>query len=198
MIRKIDRVNDKDDIDHLLRQAVDLVEMCKRLDYQQIIAHKPEAVEALKDAMRILRGSLPKGNETLENYAAKPEVREPAPIDKVALLERRRQLVEAFGHAGLAERLGKVYCSETAQRLLPFKDIPHKQGLPQFDLVVGPDFAPQSGYHGIFIGEQEVLSCVLPLPCDTVQWQIRERHRFADLDQVVDLVSMLSAGFPMH
>lgn len=190
-------MNNRDDIDHLLRQAVDLVEMCKRLDYQQIIAHKPEAVAALKDAVRIIRGSL-SGDEALENYAAKPVVREPAPIDKAALLERRRQLVEAFGHAGLAERLGKVYCSETSQRLLAFKDIPHKQGLPQFDLVVGPDFAPQSGYHGIFIGEQEVISCVLPLPCDTMQWQIRERHRFASLDQVVDLVSMLSAGFPVH
>lgn len=189
-------MNNKDDIDHLLRQAVDLVEMCKRLDYQQIIAHKPEAVAALKDAMRIIRGSLP--DEPLEDYASKPAVREPASVDKVALLERRRQLVEALGQAGLAERMGKVYCTETSQRLLAFKDIPHKQGLPQFDLVVGPDFAPQGGYHGIFIGEQEVMSCLLPLPCDTVQWQIRERHRFANIDQVVDLVSMLSAGFPVH
>ena len=188
----------KDDMDHLLRQAVDLLEMCKRLDYQQIIAHKPEAVAALKDAVRIIRGSLPEGDEFLENYALKSEVREPAAVDKAALLERRRQLVEAFGQAGLAERLGKVYSTEAAQRLIPFKDIPHKQGLPQFDLVVGPDFSPQGGFHGIFIGEKEVMSCMLPLPCDTVRWQIRERHRFANLDQVVDLVSMLSAGFPVH
>lgn len=191
-------MTNKDDINQLLRQAVDLVEMCKRLDYQQIIAHKPEAVEALKDAMRIIRGSLPQSGEALGDYAEKPVVREPPPVDKAALLERRRHLVEVLGHAGLAERLGKIYCTEVAQRLIAFKDIPHKQGLPQFDLVVGPDFAPQGGYHGIFIGEQEVMSCLLPLPCDTVQWQIRERHRFASLDQAVDLVSMLSAGFPVH
>ncbi len=191
-------MSNKDDIQQLLSQAIDLVEMCKRLDYQQIIAHKPEAVAALKDAVRIIRGSLHEADEALEDYADKPQVREPAPVDKGALLERRRQLVEVLGHAGLAERLGKVYSTEAKQRLIAFKDIPHKQGLPQFDLVVGPDFAPQGGYHGIFIAEQEVMSCLLPLPCDTVQWQIQERHRFANLDQAVDLVSTLSAGFPVH
>lgn len=188
-------VNSKDDIQQLLSQAVDLVEMCKRLDYQQIIAHKPEAVAALKDAMRIIRGSI--NDEPLDNYANKQVVRESSPEEKAALLERRRHLVEVLGHAGLAGRMGKVYSTEATQRLIPFKDIPHKHGLPQFDLVVGPDFSPQSGFHGIFIGEQEIMSCLLPVPAETVQWQIRERHRFANLDQAVDLVGSLSAGFPV-
>ena len=195
-------MNDKDkkendNVQRLLRQAVDLVEMCKRLDYQQIIAHKPEAVAVLKDVVRVIRGSLGE-NESLENYASKQQVRERSPEDKAALLERRRHLVEVLGHAGLAERLGKVYSTEVSQRLIPFKDIPHKHGLPPFDLVVAPDFSPQSGYHGIFIAEQEVMSCLLPTPADTLQWQVRERHRYADWEQAVDLVSMLSAGFPVH
>jgi hypothetical protein len=78
-----------------------------------------------------------------------------------------------------------------------FRDAPHKLGLPQFDMVVGPDYAPVSGYHGVFIGNQEVMSCVLPLPAESHQWQVRERQRFSDLTQVVDLVSLLSAGFPV-
>ncbi len=190
-------VNSKDDIQQLLSQAVDLVEMCKRLDYQQIIAHKPEAVAALKDAVRIIRGSID-DSESLADYASQQVVRGPTPEEKAALLERRRQLVEVLGHAGLAGRMGKVYSTEASQHLIPFKDIPHKQGLPQFDLVVGPDFSPQSGFHGIFIGEQEVMSCLLPAPAETLQWQVRERHRVANLDQAVDLVGLLSAGFPVH
>lgn len=196
-------LSNKENLQLLLRQAMDLVEICKRLDYQEIIAHKPEAVAALQDAVRIIRGSLPgEVDEGLENYATKPEAREKAGenvvTDKAALLERRRFLVEALGQAGLADRLGKVYCTDTAQRLIAFREIPHKRGLPQFDMVVGPDYSPQGGYHGIFIAEQEISSCLLPQPCDTVQWQIRERHRYANLEQVVDLVSMLSAGFPVH
>ncbi len=190
-------VNNKDDVQQLLDQASDVVEMCKRLDYQQIVAHKPEAVAALRDAVRILRGSVTE--ESLADYASKQQVvREPSPDEKKALLERRRRLVEVLGHAGLAERMGKVYSTEAAQRLIPFKDIPHKHGLPQFDLVVGPDFSPQSGFHGIFIGAQEVLSCLLPAPAETHQWQVRERQRFTELEQAVDLVGLLSAGFPVH
>ena len=190
-------MNNKENLDHLLRQAMDLVEMCKQLDYQEIIAHKPEAVAALQNAVRLIRGTLPV-NEELGNYAAKQEERAERTVDKAALLERRKLFVEALGQAGLADRLGKVYCTESAQHLVAFREIPHKRGLPQFDMVVGPDFSPQSGYHGIFIGEQEVLSCLLPQPCDTQQWQIRERHRFSSREQVVNLVSMLSAGFPVH
>ena len=191
-------MNNKENLDQLLRQAVDLVEICKQLDYQEIIAHKPEAVAALQNAVRLIRGTLPVNEEPLDSYAEKQPERPERTVDKAALLERRRLFVEALGQAGLADRLGKVYCTESAQRLVAFREIPHKHGLPQFDMVVGPDYSPQSGYHGIFIGEQEVMSCLLPQPFDTMQWQIRERHRFSNREQVVDLVSMLSAGFPVH
>lgn len=190
-------VNNKDEVQQFLSQAADLIEVCKRLDYQQIIAHRPEAVAALKDAMRVIRGTLG-DTGSLSDFAEKPVVRELTAADKAALLERRRQLVEVLGHAGLAGRLGKVYSSEATQHLIPFKDIPHKQGLPQFDLVIGPDFSPQAGYHGIFIGEQEVMSCFLPASAASAQWQTRERHRFANLEQAADLIGLLSAGFPVH
>ena len=191
--------SEKEDIQQLLSQAVDLVEMCKRLDYQQIIAHKPEAVAALRDAMRVIRGTLPAGDSAPTPTAPKQlNTAELAAAAKAALLERRRKLVEALGHAGLAERLGKVYSTVASQRLIAFKEVPHKQGLPQFDLVIGPDFSPQSGYHGIFIGEQEVVSCLLPSPGETQQWQVRERHRFVDLEQAAELASNLCAGFPVH
>jgi hypothetical protein len=64
-------------------------------------------------------------------------------------------------------------------------------------MVVGADYSPQAGFHGIFVAEREVMSCVLAKPFDTQQWEIRERHRFATMDQMADLVSMLSAGFPV-
>lgn len=173
--------------------------MCKRLDYRQIMSHQPDAVAALHDAMRAIRGALPGDAEMLEDYAEPQVVREAAPTkdEKAALLERRRQLVEVLGHVGLAERLGKVYSTDAEQRLIAFKDIPHKMGLPKYDLVIGPDFSPQAGFHGIFIGEHEVISCVLPHPCEGGLWQVRERHRFADLAESADLVSMMSAGFPI-
>jgi len=192
-------LNNKENLPELLRQAETLVSLCKQLDYQQIIAHDPKAVAALQDAVRLLRGTLPGGDEALSEYAAAQATRvtHEQVTDKAALLERRRSFVEALGRAGLADRLGKIYSTGAETRMVGLRDAPHRRGLPQFDMVVGPDFSPQAGYHGIFIGVQEIYSFVLPLPADEHIWQVRERHRFTELERMVDLVSMLSAGFPV-
>jgi hypothetical protein len=191
-----------------MRQAVELIERCKRLDHQQIIAHKPDAVAVLKDVAGIPSSpdvtsstavTSSDSIKPIENSTIKSEIGEPTPAAKAALLERRRLLVEALGKASMSAQVGKVFSTESPQHLLAFKDISHKLGLPQFDLVVGPNFSPQDGYHGIFISEQEVTSCLLPLPYDdSTPWQIRERHPFANIDQVKDLINMLSGGFSVR
>lgn len=188
----------REDVPELLRQAETLVGLCKQLDYPQIIAHDPKAVAALQDAIRLIKGTLPRGDDMLADYAqAQASVSAPPIIDKGAQLERRRLFVEALGRAGLADRLGKIYSTGAEARVIPLRDAPHKRGLPQFDMVVGPDFSPQAGFHGIFIGSQEVYAFVLPLPAEENIWQVRERHRFSELERMVDLVGLLSAGFPV-
>lgn len=188
----------KESVPELLRQAETLVGLCKQLDYSQIIAHDPQAVAALQDAIRLIRGTLPATDDMLTDYAqAQTTVSASQNLDKGAQLERRRLFVEALGKAGLADRLGKIYSTGAETRVIPLRDAPHKRGLPQFDMVVGPDFSPQAGYHGIFIGSQEVYAFVLPLPAEENIWQVRERHRFSELERMVDVVGMLSAGFPV-
>jgi hypothetical protein len=157
-------------------------------------------VAALQDAVRTLRQTLPRSDEALNNYATTqkgPTAGAQTLESKDVILERRRRFVEALSHAGLGDRLGKLYFTDAERRQIAFREAPHKLGLPQFDMVVGPDYAPIAGYHGIFIGQQEVMSCVLPVPVGNHEWQVRERHRFASLEQVVDLVSAMSAGFPV-
>lgn len=185
----------------LIQRAEEFTRLCKSVDYQSVLAHDAAAVAALQDVLQVLKKTLPRGGEDLGDYAstqAGARQRSAAPessAEKKALLERRRIFVEAFSQAGLGNRLGKIYSSTDDRRLLAFREVPHQAGLPQFDMVVAPDYSPVGGLHGIFIGSQEVMSCVLP--SESHQWQVRERHRFANNLQVVDLVSMLSAGFPI-
>ena len=187
----------KENLRQLFREAEEFIQLFSRLDYTAILAHEPAAVAELQNVVRTIRGAVP-SDESLEDYAAKATApNAAAPIDsKAALAERRRAFVEALGNAGLGGRLGKVYCTATETRQTPFRDVPHKQGLPQFDMVVAADFSPQSGYHGIFIGTQEVMSWILPAPYEG-SWQLKERHRFATLEQMVELTGLLSAGFPV-
>jgi hypothetical protein len=180
-------MNNNDKARALYEQAVQLVDTCRRLDYAAILAHRPEAVAALSQAVDALRLELPR----------RPPA-DLAPAVAATAQKRRRRLVEALSHAGLGSRLGKLYCSAVDERLVPFREVPHKRGLPAFDMVVAADFAPVDGYHGIFIAAGEVFSGVLPLPADAFDWQRRERVRYTDLEQMVDRVASLSAGFPVE
>lgn len=188
----------------LIQRAEELTRLCRSVDYQSVLAHDSAAVAALQDVLQVLKKTLPPGGDNLADYASaqapmrrKHSETPEAQAEKKALLERRRHFVEAFSQAGLGNRLGKVYSSLDDRRLVALREAPHQMGLPKFDMVVGPDYSPVNGLHGIFISGQEVISCVLPSPGEEHQWQIRERHRFANNLQVVDLVSMLSAGVPI-
>jgi hypothetical protein len=197
-------LDNKENMKELIDRAEEFTRLCKSVDYQSVLAHDAAAVAALQDVLQVLKKTLPRGGEDLGNYASaqagarqRAASPESSSAEKKALLERRRHFVEAFSQAGLGNRLGKIYSSLDDRRLLAFREVPHQDGLPQFDMVVAPDYSPVAGLHGIFIGSQEVMSCVLPSPSESHQWQVRERHRFANNLQVVDLVSMLSAGFPI-
>lgn len=196
-------MDNKENMKELIQRAEELTRLCKSVDYQSVLAHDSAAVAALQDVLQVLKKTLPRGSEELGDYATvqtarkKREESPESDAEKKALLERRRHFVEAFSQAGLGNRLGKIYSPLDDRRLLAFREAPHQEGLPKFDMVVGPDYSPINGLHGIFIGAQEVMSCVLPSPGESHQWQVRERHRFANNLQVVDLVSMLSAGFPI-
>lgn len=188
-------VENKNSMQAVFAQAEELLRLCQSLDYAAVVAHQPAAVAALQNAVRDLKQALA-GQGGLSIEAPTPAVAE-QPAERAALLERRRHIVEALSHAGLGERLGKLYCTDAERRLVAFRDVPHRNGLPAFDMVVGPDYSPVNGYHGVFIGSQEVMSCILPFPAAEHRWQVQERKRFAAIEEVVDVVGMLSAGFPL-
>jgi hypothetical protein len=193
----------KENMKELIQRAEEFTRLCKSVDYQSVLAHDAAAVAALQDVLQVLKKTLPRNGDDLADYASKqPQARQrdmsaETSAEKKALLERRRHFVEAFSQAGLGNRLGKIYSPIDDRRLLAFREAPHQEGLPHFDMVVAPDYSPVAGLHGIFISAQEVMSCVLPSPFESHQWQVRERHRFANNLQVVDLVGSLSAGFPI-
>lgn len=187
----------KDNLRELFLQAEKFLQLFNGLDYAAIIAHEPSAVAALQDVVRSIRGTSANADEALSDYATlSQQLVAPAADDKRLLVERRRSFVEVLSQVGLGARLGKVYCTQAESRLALFRDVPHKQGLPQFDMVVAADYSPQNGYHGIFVGAQEVMSWILPTPYER-PWQLHERHRFATLDQMAELVGLLGAGFPV-
>lgn len=192
----------------LYDEAGRIVRLCETLDFEGIVQHRPNAVSVLQNVVRVLKVSLPRrGADGLADYANAQilpvtSIKAEAPLEvsaeeKVLLQQRRREVLESLSQAGLGGRLGKVYSTGVEGRLQPFREAPHKNGLPAFDMVMAPDFSPESGLHGIFIAAQEVMSCVLPGAEANRLWQVRERARYNTPEELVDFVSLMSAGFPV-
>ncbi len=64
---------------------------------------------------------------------------------------KRSELMKALDDAGYRDRLGWIYMSNFDDPIRPFDLIPHKQGLPAFDVCVAPEHGPPDGAQGIFI-----------------------------------------------
>jgi hypothetical protein len=198
-------VNNNDRPDSLYDEAGRVVRLCETLDFEGIVQHRPKAVSALQNVVRTLNLNLPRRidersplkSDSIEDLRQPAVERRAASEDVAELQQRRRQLLESLTKAGLGDRMGKIYSTITNERLRPFRDVPHKTGLPAFDMVLAPDFSPEAGLHGIFISMQEVFSCLLPGADANRPWQVRERARFGNLEELADIVSLMSAGFPV-
>ncbi len=121
---------------------------------------------------------------------------ESAMADEKQSREHRIAIMTALKTEGFEDRIGKIYNSFSRNRSIPFSDAPHRRGIPAFDMVVAPDFSPCSGMHGIFVGKHEAMSIILASDAGgEAEWAVIKRKSFANTEEMVDAVTLLSAGF---
>lgn len=181
-------------------QARQLLDAVAALDYRAITAHQPVAVAQLQQALRLLglvEADPPPAAATRSAVNAAAAGGSLPQDSRGALQAVQGQLLEALRHAGFGDRIGRVYDSGTVHKLVAFKDVPHRRGLPTFALVVAPDYTPKAGVYAVFMNAQEVWSAFLPHPAEAYEWQLRERRRYSSVSQFIEWVTLLSAGFPL-
>ncbi|ARN75469.1 hypothetical protein [Oceanicoccus sagamiensis] len=209
--------------DVVLENADALLSASKSIDFQKILSHDSAEVEKLKGALASLQIDRKRSDESLEQYASKPagpsgsnesfdSLDDLPPLDDMAMVgsdesvdqagfeapfSNKEQIIEALAAEGLDGRAGMVYNSFSDSRTLPFSQAHHRRGVPQFDVVVAPDFAPVSGMHGVFITTSEIMSIILPSDNASADWQILKRKRFSSSEEMIDYLSLISAGFDL-
>jgi len=184
----------------------------QNLDYRKILSHEADEIAKLRHSLAGL--NIRWDSDSLGDYASKQETRQystdstskassegadtRAALD-LDTVERQGQIIESLSAEGFSERSGNVYSSFVKSRSLPFKQVPHRIGLPDFDVVVAPDFAPNPGLHGIFISAGEVMSITLAIKEGNTagQWQIEKQKDYSSEEQLVDYVTLMSAGFEL-
>jgi hypothetical protein len=202
--------------DAILKHANTVVAASKSLDYQGIIDNDQAAVSQLNTVLEQLSIKKARSDESLENYASKQEPLQTSRIgdDQSDILDaldwdledqgqsnaeqRREEITSTIAGEGLEGHIGRVYNSFASDRVLDFKSIPHQRGLPPFDLVFAADYSPFAGLHGIFINSEEVMSIVLPSDAGlNGEWQILKSRKYTNQEEMMEFVTLLSAGFEL-
>lgn len=203
--------------DSILGEADKLVAASKSLDYQKVVAHDVGETNKLKAVLAELRIAKKQVDESLESYANKQAVfttGKGTGLDSHAIVEladansveseaaetisnNDQDIMAALNAEGLTERVGLIYSSFASSRTQSLSQAHHRRGIPAFEAVVAPDFAPVPGFHGVFISTTEVMSVILPSDDPTADWQVVKRQVYKGAEEMIEFVSLISAGFDL-
>lgn len=211
--------------DVILAEAGQLVAASKGLDYQRISEHQPEEVARLHRVMAELNVPRHLAANTVENHNVIVSAPGPgsgegepsaaqllsldshvSPLDSheigEGIVEPDRLaiytgIMDSLAADGLEGRAGLVYNSAAKSRTSPFDGVHHPRGIPEFDVVIAPDYAPEPGMHGVFISETEIMSIILPSGDPAASWQVIKRKGYDNLGQMMEYLALISAGFDL-
>ncbi len=201
-----------------LAAAEQLVAASKVLDYQRIVEHQPAEVAHLHRVLAELNIERRITDDAPEDYAAMmpssiSETREGKSLAaEVSSLETHEAgegvveadrlaiysgIMESLSADGLEGRVDMVYNSASNSRTSQFDGVHHHRGIPEFNVVIAPDYAPVPGMHGVFISGTEVMSIILPSGDPAANWQVVKRKGYSDPGQMMEYLALISAGFDL-
>lgn len=162
------------------RRAHELVE---RVDLRGVAAHDPQAVEKLKKVGSAL-DELSEGRNV--RYLDGVDEDEAPTLDEDRL--RRSELMSLLAQSGLSDRLGRVFMEGAGNGTVALDIVPHRDGLPEFDVCLAPDHSPADGAHGIFVSQLGVFSALIPDPPTRHRWRILRSRPFDDQREMLDII----------
>ena len=197
----------------IIGDAEKLLLACKNLDYSLLAHHDAAEVSRLKQVLSDLSIVAHRSREPLEDYANEQggttsedgiqggrenKIDGQTIESKEVVLARMQLLVKELEGEGFGGRVGRVYNSFASDRSTLFKQVPHRRGLPPFDLVLSADYAPVAGMHGVFVTDKQLMSIILPADTQpSGDWQILKTTSYQGVDEMVEKVTLIAAGFDL-
>ena len=180
----MDEQNPEESVQEWIVRARRARELVDRVDLDEVAGHDPQAVEKLAKVTEAL-GELSEGR----NVEYIPGVDEDEAPEMDAEQLRRSEMMAVLSEAGLADRLGRVFMHGDTNEMIVIDLIPHRDGLPEFEVCLAPDHSPAEGAHGIFISERGVFAALIPEPVTRHKWRILRSRPFDDFAEMLDTVT---------
>lgn len=173
-------------------QAQDFVDASRQLNYRRIAAHDPSEVSRLDKTVKTME--LPRAairKEPLNSRLSLKSAESGFDIWKARVKSLRDLLIQN----GFEGRVDKLYSSNSDGRLIDIDQVAHRRGLPGYDLLVAPDFAPVAGLHGILVVGDTVRSMILPEECVEVgAWRLLRQKTFGSELGMIEWVQRFASG----
>ncbi len=104
--------------------------------------------------------------------------------------QRKSDLFAAIAGAGWVDRMGRVlYVSADQDSVKPLELIPHREGLPDFDICIAPSQRVSYGNYGIFVSGHGIFAASIGEPASKYHWRIDRSQPYDSMDELMRSIS---------
>lgn len=196
----------KGSFEYLFASADKLLKASQSVDYRALIKHHNVAVRQLNEALNIANreveelfpgraGQFDSGSGSQGDYADRQSTSSTSgsgqafAVDSQDAIMRRGEIMELISSAGFGDRIDKVYYAQSDVSTKNFKGVAHTSGLPEYEVVVAPDYTPKNGIHAVFITGNSVFSAALCYPEKDNQWVVLEKKPYEESYELLELAA---------
>ncbi|MCR9259050.1 MAG: hypothetical protein NXH95_04980 [Pseudomonadaceae bacterium] len=104
--------------------------------------------------------------------------------------QRKSDLFAAIAGAGWVDRMGRVlYVSAESEAVKPLELIPHREGLPEFDICIAPTQRVSYGNYGVFVSGHGIFAASIGEPANKHHWRIDRSQPYDSMDELMRSIS---------
>ncbi len=162
-------------------------ELVEAVDLQKIAAHDSSEISKLNTV-----------NSALDDLSEGKIVAHVEGVDEVmpeidAEQQRKSDLFGAIASAGWVDRMGRVlYVSADGDAVKPLELIPHREGLPEFDICIAPMQRVSYGNYGIFVSGHGIFAASIGEPTSKHHWRIDRSQPYDNTDELMRSISLFA------
>ncbi len=175
------------DVKEWMSIAKRATEVVGKIDLDKVASHDEDEVGKVGKVIDAL-DSLERG-EHVEYVPGVDEDDEP--VHQIDPEEQRRADMLRVLEPSFADRLGRVYFTESEPHAKSLQFVPHRDGLPEFLFCFAPDHSPIEGAHGVFLSDHGVFAAVIAEPIAEHRWRIMKSMPFETVDELVAIIKGL-------
>ncbi len=171
--------NDDDSLETWINRAKRAHELVDAVNLDKVAAHDAGEIHKLDSVSNALQ-QLSEGN-VLDHVEGVDEVMPELDAEQ----QRRADLMAAIAEDGWVERMSRVLTLEDGDATLrPIEIIPHREGLPDFDLCVAPEEAVGLGNFALFVSATGIFAASINEPASKHLWRIARSRPYENFDEL--------------